>query len=279
MNDPAPESKASRRFVAGLESLMKEFFARPITNDYPTIMLDGLPVGDMMVIAAMGITSDGHKQILGLIEGATENHAVINSLLSDLINRGLSIETPRLFVLDGGKGLHKAVRDTFGRHTVIQRCQVHKKRNVLSHLPKSEQTNISLSISRAYMEFDYDKAKSALELIADNLDHRYPKAAESLREGLDETLTVHRLKIPGALRQTLATTNPLESANSVARSSVKRVNRWQDGEHIIRTLAAGFMEAENGFRRIKGYRQIPFLTNALYNSLEANSANSSAKTA
>jgi transposase-like protein len=156
---------------------------------------------------------------------------------------------------------------------------VHKKRNVLSHLPKSEQTNIGLSISHAYMEFDYDKAKSALELIADNLDYRYPKAAESLCEGLDETLTVHRLKIPGALRQTLETTNPIESANSVARSSVKRVKFWRDGEHIIRTLAAAFMEAEKGFRRIKGYRQIPFLTNALYDLLHANSANSAVKTA
>jgi transposase-like protein len=126
---------------------MEEFFARPITNDYPVVMLDGLPVGDMMVIAAMGISTDGHKQMFGLIEGATENHAVVISLLSDLISRGLSIETPRLFVLDGGKGLHKAVRDTFGRNAVIQRCQVHKKCNVLSHLPKSEQTNISLAIS------------------------------------------------------------------------------------------------------------------------------------
>jgi len=273
------KSEASRRFVAGLESLMEEFFARPITNDYPVVMLDGLPVGDMMVIAAMGISTDGHKQMLGLIEGATENHTVVSALLSDLITRGLPLDTPRLFVLDGGKGLHKAVRDTFGRNAVIQRCQVHKKRNVLSHLPKSEQTNISLAISRAYMEFDYDKAKSALELIADNLDHRYPKAAESLREGLEETLTVHRFKIPGALRQTLATTNPLESANSVARATVKRVKRWQDGEHIIRTLAAGFMEAEKGFRRIKGYRQIPFLTSALSTLLDVNQANPSAKTA
>jgi transposase-like protein len=105
------------------------------------------------------------------------------------------------------------------------------------------------------------------------------KLEQSLREGLDETLTVPRLKIPGALRQTLATTNPLESANSVARSSVKRVKRWQNGEHIIRTLAAGFMKAEKGFRRIKGYRQIPFLTNALYDLLDANSANSAVKTA
>ena len=194
-------------------------------------------------------------------------------MLSDLIGRGLSTQIPHLFVLDGGKGLHKAVHNRFGKNGIIQRCQVHKKRNVISHLPKSEQTNIGFSISRAYMEFDYDKAKAALELIADNLDHRYPKAAASLREGLDETLTVHRLKIPGTLRQTIATTNPLESANSVARSIVKRVKNWQNGEHIIRTLAAGFLEAEKGFKRIKGYRQISLLTIALYSTLEGESIN------
>lgn len=258
---------------------MEEFFARPITNDYPVIMIDGVSVGEMMVVAAMGIASDGRKQVLGLVEGATENHIVVKSLLSDLISRGLTIETPRLFVLDGGKGLSKAVHDTLGGNALIQRCQVHKKRNVLSHLPESEQTNTGLAISRAYMEFDYDKAKLSLELIADNLENRYPKAAASLREGLDETLTVHRLKVPGLLRQTLATTNPLESANSVARSVVRRVTSWKDGEHIIRTLAAGFMEAEKGFRRIKGYRQIPLLTTALYNCLDTYSSNCLAKLA
>jgi putative transposase len=275
----ASKSEVSRRFVSGLESLMEEFFARPITNDYPVIMIDGVSVGEMMVVAAMGIASDGRKQVLGLVEGATENHIVVKSLLSDLISRGLTIETPRLFVLDGGKGLSKAVHDTLGGNALIQRCQVHKKRNVLSHLPESEQTNTGLAISRAYMEFDYDKAKLSLELIADNLENRYPKAAASLREGLDETLTVHRLKVPGLLRQTLATTNPLESANSVARSVVRRVTSWKDGEHIIRTLAAGFMEAEKGFRRIKGYRQIPLLTTALYNCLDTNSSNCLAKLA
>ena len=275
----ASKSEVSRRFVSGIESLMEEFFARPITNDYPVIMIDGVSVGEMTVVAAMGIASDGRKQVLGLVEGATENHIVVKSLLSDLISKGLTIETPRLFVLDGGKGLSKAVHDTFGRNVLIQRCQVHKKRNVLSHLPESEQTNTSLAISCAYMEFDYDKAKSSLELIADNLENRYPKAAASLREGLHETLTVHRLKVPGLLRQTLATTNPLESANSVARSVVRRVTSWKDGEHIIRTLAAGFMEAEKGFRRIKGYRQIPLLTTALYNCLDTNSSNCLAKLA
>jgi len=257
------KSEVSRRFIAGLETLTDAFFNRRIENTYPAIMIDGMSAGKMMVVAAMGITSEGNKQMLGIIEGATENHIVVNALLSDLIERGLPADVPHLFVLDGGKGLHKAVCDTFGKNAVIQRCQVHKKRNVLAHLPKSEQTNVGLAISRAYLEFDYEQAKSQLELIANNLSGRYPKAAESLREGLEETLTVHRLNIPGLLRQTLQTTNPMESTNSVCASIVKRVKSWQNGEQIIRTMAAGFIEAEKSFRRIRGYKQLPILINAL----------------
>ena len=140
---------------------------------------------------------------------------------------------------------HKAVTDTFGGKAVIQRCQVHKKRDVLAQLPKSEQANTGLQISMAYLENDYDKAKKALNLLTNNLEHRYPKAAASLREGLEETLTVHRLKVPGLLRQTLSNTN----------------------EQILRYAAAGFLEAEKSFRRIKGYRQIPLLVSAIGNLL------------
>jgi transposase-like protein len=162
---------------------------------------------------------------------------------------------------------HKAVTDTFGGKAVIQRCQVHKKRDVLAQLPKSEQANTGLQISMAYLENDYDKAKKALNLLTNNLEHRYPKAAASLREGLEETLTVHRLKVPGLLRQTLSNTNAMESANSVAASVMKRVKHWNGGEQILRYAAAGFLEAEKSFRRIKGYRQIPLLVSAIGNLL------------
>ena len=145
-------------------------------------------------------------------------------------------DIPRLFVLDGGKALHKAVTDTFGKYAAIQRCQVHKKRNVLSHLPKSEQNNVGLAISQAYLEFDYDKAKKELLLIADNLEYRYPTAANSLLEGLEETLTVHQLKLPALLRQTLCTTNPMESANSVCMGIVRRIKNWKNGEMILRNI-------------------------------------------
>lgn len=261
------KSEVNRRFIAGLEPLVAEFLDRKLEDDYPVVMIDGMNIGGMTVLAAMGIKNDGVKQMLGVIEGASENHLVANALLADLIGRGFVADTPRLFVLDGGKALHKAVTDAFGKYAAIQRCQVHKKRNVLSHLPKSEQTNVGLAISRAYLEFDYDKAKKELLLVADNLEYRYPNAAKSLLEGLEETLTVHLLEVPALLRQTLCTTNPMESANSVCMGIVRHIKNWKNGEMILRNIAAGFMEAEKSFRRIKGYRQIPILTSSLFSFL------------
>ena len=257
------KSEVSRRFIAGMEQMMTEFFRRPIEDEYPAIEIDGMTLGKMTIIAALGIGHDGKKRILGLIEGGTENHVVAKALLSDMIERGLSPEVPRLFVLDGGKGLHKAVKDTFGKMAVIQRCQVHKKRNVLSYLPESEQATIGWRISRAYLEHDFDKAKAALEKIADDLQVHYPSAAASLKEGLEETLTVHTLGLPGLLRQTLSNTNAMESANSVCMGVIRRVSHFRDGEMILRYAAAGFLEAERGFRRIKGFRELPFLSAAL----------------
>jgi len=125
---------------------------------------------------------------------------------------------------------------------------------VLSHLPQSEQGNIGLAISRAYLEFDHDKALRRLNSIADNLDDRYPDAAAGMREGLEDTLTVHRLGVPGFLRKTLLNTNAMESANSIAAGVVRRISKWQDGEMVLRHMAAGFIEAERGFRRIKGLK-------------------------
>lgn len=262
------KSEVNRRFVKGLSNLMDEFFNRRINEDYPIMMLDGMAVGKMTVIAAMGIGCDGRKRMLGLSAGGTENQEAVKELLADLLNRGLTPGRPRLFVLDGGKALHKAITDTFGRYAVIQRCQVHKKRNIQEQLPKSEQTNVGLALSKAYLEHEYDKARRALEHVANELEKRYPKAAASLREGLEETLTVHRLGIPGLLRQTLSNTNAMESANSVAASVLKRVKHWKDGEQILRYAAAGFVEAEKSFRRVKGYRQIPLLLEALSRELE-----------
>jgi len=273
------KSEVNRRFIDGFKAKMDEFFSRNITGSYPVIMIDGLMIGGMTVIAALGIDFYGNKRVLGLVEGATENNAVVKLLLDDLIKRGLNTLEARLYVLDGAKALHKAVADTFGDNAIIQRCQIHKKRNVLDQLPKSEQANISISISNAYKEFDYDKAKASLELIIKNLEYRYPKAAESLREGLEETLSVHKLKVPGLLRQTISSTNAMESANAACMGVIRKVTNFKNGETIIRHAAVGFMEAEKGFRRIKGYRQIPLLNNQLLEHVSSGSTDKSSSAA
>lgn len=253
------KSDVSRRFIKGMDSLMQEFFTRKLDKDYPVMIIDGLELGKMTILAAMGIDSDGKKQVLGIAEGSSENSTVVKGLLTELIDRGLDAVRPRLYVLDGGKALHKGVTDVFGKETLIPRCQVHKKRNVLSYLPKSEQANISMSMTMAYREFEYEVARDKLMSIAGGLENRYPKAAASLLEGLEETLTVHRLKVPGLLRETLCSTNPLESANSVCRGIIRRVCNFRDGEMALTYAAAGFMGAEQGFYRVKGYKQMGVL--------------------
>ena len=197
--------------------------------------------------------------MLGIIEGDFQNSVVVIELFNDLIERGLDPRRSRLCVLDGSKALHKGVTDVFGQDVLTQRCQVHKKRNVLSYLPKSEQANVSKNLTMAYREFDYETAKDKLLLLASSLEYRYPKAAASLREGLEETLTVHRLNVPGLLRETLSNTNPLESANSVCRGLIRRVCNFKDGGMALRHAAAGFMGAEQGFRRIRGYKHMGVL--------------------
>lgn len=258
------KSEVSRRFNAELKKQMDEFFNRRFNDAYPVIMVDGMEKGGMTIIAALGIASDGKKEVLGVIEGGTENSIAVKRLFSDIIERGIDADIPRLFVLDGSKALSKAVRDTFGGMAQVQRCQVHKKRNVLSHLPDSEQANVGMAINRAYMEFKHGDALRQLNKIADDLDNRYPSASASMREGLEETLTLHSLGAPGLLRKTLSSTNAMESANSVAAGIVRRISKWQDGEMLLRHMAAAYIEAERGFRRIQGYRQLPFLVAALY---------------
>jgi len=246
-----------------MKGAMDEFFSRPIEGSYPAVMIDGMALGKITVVAALGIGIDGKKRILGLIEGGSENSEVVKALLSDMIERGLDPSEPRLYTIDGSKALAKAVKDTFGDKAVIQRCQVHKKHNVLAHLPESEKSRVGKSISLAYMEFSAVEAERKLNLLARGLEMCYPAAAASLREGLEETLAVHRLGVPGLLRLTLSSTNAIESANSVCAGVIRRVTRFNTGEAALRQAAAGFMEAERCFRRIKGYRELPLLQAAL----------------
>ena len=258
------KSSVSRKFIQITKKQVEEFLSRSLSNKrYPVLMIDGASVGQHTIITALGIDTEGNKQILGMEEGATENATVCKHLLSDLIERGLTTEERILVVIDGSKALGKAVKDTFGSSTPIQRCQVHKIRNVKEHLPESEQQRISRKIKKAYLESDYDKAHKALNNIVKELEITYPGAASSLKEGLEETLTVHKLGLPGLLRVTLSTTNPIESANSIARTTSYRVKRWHNGEQALRWIATGMMAAEEKFRKIKGYKQIPVLIAAL----------------
>ena len=233
------------------------------------IMIDGVEYAGETMIVAAGITADGTKRVLGLRQGATENAAVCAALLEDLQARGLDTSRPVLLVLDGAKALHAAVKRVWGQNAVIQRCQVHKKRNVKAHVPEKHHAELERRLSEAYHETDYEAAKASLEATARWLERINPDAASSLREGLEETLTVVRLGVPGALRRTLATTNPIESALSVTRRVTARVTRWRDGDMRRRWCVAGLLRAESKFRRVKGHRAMPTLLKALEGSARA----------
>ena len=208
-------------------------------------------------------------RVLGLREGATENAAVCVALLEDLQARGLDTSRPVLLVLDGAKALHAAAKRVWGQNGVIQRCQVHKKRNVKAHVPEKHHAELERRLSEAYHETGYEAARASLEATARWLERINPDAASSLREGLEETLAVVRLGLAGALRRTLATTNPIESALSVTRRVTARVTRWRDGEMRRRWCAAGLLRAESKFRRVKGHRALPTLIKALEKSTRA----------
>jgi transposase-like protein len=211
----------------------------------------------------VGVANDGKKTVLGLREGATENAAVVRELLEDLARRGLDFITPRLYVLDGAKALSAAVKRHAGDGVLIQRCQVHKRRNVLEHLPDEYQPGIERKLLASYGMVEYADAKKALEQIHRELYRINPSAARSLEEGTEETLTVHKLRMPEMLRKSLASTNIIESAFSVAEELCRRVKRWREGDHRERWAGSALLLAESKFRRVKGYKEIPKLLTAL----------------
>jgi transposase-like protein len=201
--------------------------------------------------------------VLGLREGATENSAACKALLADLIERGLAAERALLFVIDGAKALHKAIGDTFGARALIQRCRVHKQRNVTDALPERMRAAIRAAMSQAYASDDPKRARRLLENLARSLERNHPGAAASLDEGLDETLTIMRLELPESLERVLSSTNLIENLFSRVRETARRVRRWQGGEMVLRWTAAGVLEAERNFRKVVGYRSLGKLDAAL----------------
>ena len=218
-----------------------------------------------MAVVAMGIATDGRKHVLGLREGATENGQLVGDLLASLQERGLALTTRTLFVIDGGKALRKAVRQAFGARAIVQRCVVHKLRNVLSYLPPKWHDEARRRLNAAWGMRTYQDAHEALSRVLAWLESINESAAASLAEGFEETLTVHRLGVAGTLRRTLITTNPIESAIDIVRSHARRVKRWSGATMVLRWMGSGLVRAENQFRRVKGHESIPALIAALEN--------------
>jgi transposase-like protein len=258
------KSSVSRSFVKASAQEVRQLAERRFDGvRFPVIYLDGVQYAGETMTVALGVLENGTKRVLGVRQGATENAAVSTALLEDLQQRGLDTSQPTLLVLDGAKALHAAVKRVWGRGALIQRCQVHKKRNVREHLPQKHHDELSRQLHAAYHETDYDEALRRLKTTARWLERLNPDAAASLREGMEETLTVVRLGIPELLRRTLATTNPIESAFSVAQNVTRRVKCWREGDMRQRWCVAGLMRAESKFRRVKGYRHMPQLLKAL----------------
>ena len=263
--DGTSKSAASRRFVALSAERMAEWMASDLSKlDFLVIQIDGLHIGnDLVLVAALGIDGEGNKHPLGLIEGATENAAVVQALIDNLIERGLDPKVCRLFIVDGAKALSKAIRSTFGRHTPIQRCQVHKARNVIERLPKPLHASVRQALRQAWELDDADKAERLLRNLARRLEQDAPGVAASILEGLDEMLTVNRLGLPAKLRRSLACTNSIENMMGTVRRVCRNVKRWRNAGMALRWTAAGMMEAAKGFRRLKAHKHLPALRAAL----------------
>jgi transposase-like protein len=261
------KSAVSRRFVARTEHALAELLAQDLTGlELVALMVDGIRVADHCCVVALGITIDGAKVPLALAEGATENATVVGDLLVGLRERGLEVTRPILVVIDGAKALRRAVTQVFD-HPIIQRCQLHKLRNVGDRLPDAVASTVAKRMRRAYHLADPLVAQAELEALARELDRSHPGAAASLREGLAETLTITRLGLPPTLAQTLRSTNTIESMIEICRDHAANVKRWQDGQMVLRWIAAGMGEARRQFRRVNGHLHLPALRTALDQTL------------
>ena len=264
-------SAVSRKFVQATETALAELLAAPLHElDLVALMVDGVNFAEHCCVVALGIGSDGRKHPLALEEGSTEHATLVRDLLSGLRERGLDVSRPLLVVIDGSKALRRAVLDIFDQ-PVIQRCQLHKLRNVKDKLPERLRRTVERRMRQAYHADSALDAEAQLLALAHELDKTHPGAAASLREGLEETLTVIRLDVPPTLARTLRSTNPVESMLSICREHAKNVKRWRDGRMALRWCAAGMLEAAKQFRRVNGHLHLPALRAALERDVAAGS--------
>ncbi len=262
------KSNTSRALIDATTEKLAAFVSRRLDDlDLVAMFIDGIEFAGHAVLIALGVTIDGTKTPLGIWAGSTENTTVVTELLSNLVTRGLRVDESMLFVIDGGKAIRKALRDVFGDRAIVQRCQVHKARNVRDHLPESRRAYVAKQMRDAYNSTTAATAKKKLMQLASWLDSNgEDSAAASLREGLDETLTVMRLAAHGTLRRSFATTNAIENMNGSLRRIARNVKRWRDEAMIRRWVALGVAEAQKGFRRVKGHRDMPALVAAIRSS-------------
>jgi putative transposase len=262
------KSSVSREFVAASAAQLKKLCEKKLDGlDLVAMLIDGIHLGKQVLVVALGIETSGKKHVLGLWQGATENTAVVKDLLEDLVARGLSTERRYLLVIDGAKALRAAIERVFGERAEVQRCQLHKRRKVAEYLPKNAQGAYDRRIRNAYAMTGYAEAKAELEKIFRQLERVNPSAARSLEEGMEETLTVHRLGVGELLRRSLATTNPIESCLSTVEPVARNVKRWHGGDQPLRWTATGLLEAERKFRKVKGFRDLANLHRKLNPSL------------
>lgn len=267
------KSAVSREFVARTREHLDALMSRRLDDvRLAVMMIDGIDLKGRTNVVALGVTTDGVKIPLGLWEGSTENATVATALLADLLDRGLDPEQGILFVIDGAKALRKAIRTVFGERAPVQRCVRHKERNVLDHLPERDRPTVKRRLRRAWAQTDHARALEELRLLASELDRAHPGAAASIREGLQETLTLTRLGIKGRLRKTLESTNPCESMIECVRRTSRNVKHWQSGDMCLRWTAAGMLEAERQFRRIIGYSDLAKLITAIERDLTTQTA-------
>lgn len=261
-------SSVSREFVQASAAQLKKLCERKLDGlDLVALLIDGIHLGKQVLVVALGIETTGKKHVLGLWQGATENTAVVKDLLEDLVARGLNTERRYLFVIDGAKALRAGIERVFGNRAEVQRCQLHKRRNVKEYLPKNAQGDYDRRMRNAYAMTEYTAAKAELEKIFRQLERVNPSAARSLEEGLEETLTVHRLGVGELLRRSLATSNPIESCLSTVERVARNVKRWHGGDQALRWTATGLLEAERKFRKVKGFRELATLHRTLNPSL------------
>lgn len=267
------KSSVSRRVIESSQKALENFNQRRWNKmQFVAILLDGISLGETHVVAAIGIDKSGHKHILGWQPGSTENEVVCRDLIRRLVDNGLDVNAGYLFVIDGSKALRKAVRLVFGNHSVIQRCQEHKIRDVEGYLPFAKRKIVRIKLQAAFNESTYKKASGRLRKIREELLRINEPAANSLTEGLDELLTLHKLGINGGVRESLRTTNIIESAFARVRANTKHISNWNDVPQVDRWLGLIAPKVEKGFHRLPGFRQLAKLKKAVAAQIALHSA-------